>query len=495
MRSPVSPLAALRLRRTVAAAAVAALPSLVAAQEGATPRNAAAGEVDRSESVAREAAVADGRRSSNLIGGLDKTGKIITLALIGGALTVLGTADTDTVEDIGDILQFALPAVAYGTTHLHRDGRGRRDFVKSAGTSALTVILLKESLDKARPNAQGLNSFPSGHTASAFAGASFLNLRYGSRWGAPALVLAGYTGASRIHADKHFLDDVLSGMSISLLANRYFVFPIAEDLRVVPLAGDAGAGLALRWKGSLERWRARSSDVPDPPPQRGFRYQWEFGGTGVDVNDFATSGSGGTISYLFDEANNPTVTARVEFGYTLPKTERQELVVQVAPFEVRDFGTFARDTPFAGTLVPGGVSLRTQYLLYDYRLRYRYLVWWTARVHLHVGAGVSFQDIVATLTWPGGEADIEEGNWAPFAHVDGEVRLGGFKKLRLFAELDAGRSGEDRSIDAALALRYQFHPRWDLGVGTRRIDRTVVTDRLRNHLERDQVVIAIGYSF
>lgn len=56
-------------------------------------------------------------------------------------------------------------------------------------------------------------------------------------------------------------------------------------------------------------------------------------------------------------------------------------------------------------------------------------------------------------------------------------------------------SGEDRSIDAALALRYQFHPRWDLGLGTRRIERTIVTDRLRNRLERDQVVVAIGYSF
>ena len=40
-----------------------------------------------------------------------------------------------------------------------------------------------------------------------------------------------------------------------------------------------------------------------------------------------------------------------------------------------------------------------------------------------------------------GEADIEEGNWIPFAHLDGEVRLGGGSKLRL--QLLGGFFGPD----------------------------------------------------
>ncbi len=487
----------IRLRRTVAAAVASALLSAVAARGAAaeTDPKPADGQLEPSEPGVEESAVPESLSASRLIGGFDKTSKILTFALIGAAVTALETVDTETVEDVGDVLQLALPLAALGATYLADDRQGRRDFLKSTGTSTLSVLLLKEVLEKARPNAEGLNSFPSGHTAAAFSGASFLNLRYGARWGAPALVLAGYTGASRIYAEKHFLDDVISGMSISLLANRYFAFPIAEDLEVVPLAGDEGTGLALRWKGSLQRWKARSFDAPDLQPTRGFRYEWEFGGTTVGVNEFSTSGAGGTISYLFEEANNPTVTGRVEFGYTLPGRERQEVVLQVSPFEVRDFGSFTTDTPFAGTLVPASERLRTQYLLYDYRLRYRYRVRSTPRLRLHAGAGASFQDIVATLTWSSGEADIEEGNWTPFVHFDGEVTLRTGGKLRLFGEVDAGRSAEDRSIDAAIALRYWFHPRWDLGVGTRRIERTIVTDLLRNRLERDQLVVTIAYSF
>ncbi len=443
-----------------------------------------------SEEEARAAAPLDG-----LVGGFDRVSRIATVTLIAGALAVLEGSDTDTTEEIGDVLQYALPAAALGATLVARDGPGRREFWRSFLVSTVTVAALKESLDKARPNAQGLNSFPSGHTAAAFTGASFFNLRYGARWGAPALVLAGYTGASRIYAEKHFLDDVISGMSISLLANRYHVFPIADDLVVVPLIADDSTGISVRYRGALERWRETSFAAGGPPPRRRLRYEWEFGGTHIDSNELATVGSGGAISYLFDEANNPTVTARVEIGYTLSESERQEIVAQISPLDVRDFGSFATDTVFAGTVVPGGEPLRTRYLLYDYRLRYRYRLRSTPAYRLHAGGGLSFQDIVATLTFAGGEADVEEGNWTPFAHLDGEVALSANQRLRLLAEVDAGRSGNDRSLDAALMLRYEIHPRWDLSVGSRRIERTTVTDLIDNQLERDQYVVAVAHRF
>ena len=210
---------------------------------------------------------------------------------------------------------------------------------------------------------------------------------------------------------------------------------------------------------------------------------------------FAAPLASNAFSFLFDEANNPSVTARVEFGYTPPEHQRRELVLQVAPFEVRDFGRFEADTPFAGEIVPAGADLRTEYLLYDYRLRYRYLALAGDRLRIRAGGGLSFQDIVAALLWPDGEAEIQEGNWIPFAHLDAEARFRADHRLRLSLEIDAGRSGEDRSVDGALALRYQVHPRWDLGLGTRRVERTVVTDRLRNRLERRQFVLSIGYSF
>ena len=459
----------------------------------APPATAAASDAPRAEDVA-SASEAEAPTSPGLAGDLDRTSQILTFALIGGAVAVLESADTETVENIGDVLQLALPAAALASTFVARDPQGRRRYWRSLGVSTVTVALLKETLEKARPNARGLNSFPSGHTAAAFTGAGFFNLRYGARWGAPALVLAGYTGASRVYAEKHFLDDVISGMSIGLLANRYHVFPIDEDLAVVPLVDDDATGVAVRYKGSLELWKERSFDAEDRPPPRGFRYEWEFGGTHIDVNELATGGSA-PISYLFDEANNPTVTGRVEIGYVLDDEERQQIVAQIAPLDVRDFGMFASDTVFAGTLVPGGEPLRTRYLLYDYRLRYRHRLSAAGRFRSHVGAGISFQDIVGTIDWPAGEADIEEGNWIPFAHLDGEVALNANRRLRLLAEVDAGRSAEDRSLDAALMLRYEIHPRWDLSVGSRLVERTIETDLLRNRLERDQYVVAVAHRF
>lgn len=424
----------------------------------------------------------------------DEQTKTVTLIVLGGAAGLLAWSDVEQIEEVGDVLQIGLPLAALGRTYAVGDRRGRRDFLFSVGTSTLTVALLKEVVDKARPNALGLNSFPSGHTAGAFSGASFLNLRYGPRWGAPALVLAAYTGASRVRAQKHFLDDVISGMSISLLANRYFTFPIDEDVQVVPVVGDGESAVMVRWRGSGRRWRQRSFGSGNDP-ERGMRYEWEFGASGVDRNDFAAPGgadSPGTgISFLFDETANPTVTARIELGYR-PR-QRQEVVFELAPFEVRDFGRLAADVSLGGTTVPAGEDLRTRFLLHDYRLLYRYRMRPRKRVRVDAGGGISFQDIVAGLSWADGEARVEEGNFIPFAHVDSEIAWS--DRLMLIVEADVGRSGEDRLSDAALALRYRLHPRWDLSGGMRRIERKVVTDQVRNELERNQVVIALAYSF
>ncbi len=433
--------------------------------------------------------------ADGLIGGFDDQSKIVTLAVLGGATALLASGDVERIEEVGDVLQLALPLAALGTTYIARDSRGRRDLLLSLGTSTLAVAVLKEVVEKARPNAEGLNSFPSGHTAAAFSGAGFINLRYGARWGAPTLALAAYTGASRVRAQKHFLDDVISGMSISFLANRFFIFPIAADLQVIPLVEDEATGLLVHWRGAARRWRERSFDGADRPV-RGFRYEWEFGGTGVERNDLSVPGSsagspGSGFSFLFDETNNPTVTARIELGYT-PR-QRHEIVFQLAPFEVRELGRLAIDTPLGGVTVPAGEELRSQFLLYDYRLRYRFLMRPHKRARFHTGVGISFQDIVAGLSWAGGEAAVEEGNFIGFFHLDSEIDL--TDRLRLFFEADVGRSAEDRLVDRAVAVRYRLHPRWDLSGGLRRIERTIVTDQLHNELDRDQVVLALAYRF
>jgi len=59
-----------------------------------------------------------------------------------------------------------------------------------------------------------LQSFPSGHTATAFAAATSILDRRGAGEGIPALALASFVGVARIKADKHHWYDVLAGAAI-----------------------------------------------------------------------------------------------------------------------------------------------------------------------------------------------------------------------------------------------------------------------------------------
>ena len=78
------------------------------------------------------------------------------------------------------------------TIGIAKDREGTWQFVKSFGFGFASVHLLKFANEKLRPDASNPKSFPSGHTFAAFSGASFLNRRYGPKYGIPAFVAAGF---------------------------------------------------------------------------------------------------------------------------------------------------------------------------------------------------------------------------------------------------------------------------------------------------------------
>lgn len=137
--------------------------------------------------------------------------------------------------------------LAFGVTALVReDWDGMWMFAKSVAVSTATVHAIKASVDKWRPNGSNTASFPSGHTQASTTGSAFLDVRYGHDYGIPAYLVAVYTGASRVISQNHFADDVISGASIALLANWYFVSPIDSDLSVSPMFTDSGYGVSVQ---------------------------------------------------------------------------------------------------------------------------------------------------------------------------------------------------------------------------------------------------------
>ncbi|MDW5290337.1 phosphatase PAP2 family protein [Formosa sp. PL04] len=96
-----------------------------------------------------------------------------------------------------------------------------------------TVGVLKSTSNVMRPDGSSNNSFPSGHTATAFMGAEFLYQEYKdvSIWyGVSGYVVAAGTGFFRMYNSRHWLSDVAAGAGIGILSTKiaYWVHPLIK---------------------------------------------------------------------------------------------------------------------------------------------------------------------------------------------------------------------------------------------------------------------------
>ena len=149
----------------------------------------------------------------------------------------------DTLETVGDIGTIILPAIAYGTTFYLHDTEGRDQFYWSFFTNLSVTYALKYSIDKQRPNGED-HSFPSGHTAIAFQGATFIHKRYGWQYGIPAYLGAAFVGYSRVETDNHYVEDVLAGAAIGAISSYYFTNRY-EGMAVTPVVDKDFFGISL----------------------------------------------------------------------------------------------------------------------------------------------------------------------------------------------------------------------------------------------------------
>lgn len=193
--------------------------------------------------------------------GSDKEGKICFASSAKGLIILLmaiifitsfssNSAAAKWFKVYGDIGQIALPVAAAATIAIKWDKEGAIQFAESFGTMEAVTLGLKYTVNEIRPLG-GNHSFPSGHTASAFAGASFLQQRYGWNFGVPAYVAATLVGISRITSHEHHWYDVVAGAAIGVGANLIFTKKYQQNtvaISPVPFAGGAGLMLSYSFK-------------------------------------------------------------------------------------------------------------------------------------------------------------------------------------------------------------------------------------------------------
>lgn len=141
------------------------------------------------------------------------------------------------LEIYGDVGKWAIPGAAAVFSLCCQEEPDKEGFMQ-LGTSVLVTVGivqgLKHAIDRERPNGED-HAFPSGHSAAAFSGASYLHYRYGWQYGTPAYLAASVVGYSRIKADKHFVSDVIAGAAIANLVSFFLVDSINEDVIIIPV--------------------------------------------------------------------------------------------------------------------------------------------------------------------------------------------------------------------------------------------------------------------
>ncbi len=148
----------------------------------------------------------------------------------------------DFVRTAGDVGQIVLPASAVLTTLVLKDGEGFKEFAKAFLVTMGATYGLKAVVHERRPTGTGDDSFPSGHTSSAFGGAGFLQMRYGWTAGIPAYLAAGFVGYSRVEVKAHHVQDVLASAAIGIGSNLIFTTPY-KNVTITPVTGRGLIGI------------------------------------------------------------------------------------------------------------------------------------------------------------------------------------------------------------------------------------------------------------
>jgi len=131
--------------------------------------------------------------------------------------------------EIDNYTQYFGPAMVFGLKLAGVEGRSTwprllASTAMSYGIMAAFVNGIKYTAKEMRPDGSTANSWPSGHTATSFVGATLLHHEYGMTR-SPWYSIAGYgvataTGIMRVLNNRHWVSDVMSGAGIGIMSTE-----------------------------------------------------------------------------------------------------------------------------------------------------------------------------------------------------------------------------------------------------------------------------------
>jgi len=143
-------------------------------------------------------------------------------------------------------VQTGAALVTYGIGRVTDSPRAARigaGIFRAQLVSQATAQVVKAAAGRTRPDGSNSHSFPSGHSASAFATATVLQRELGWKAGIPAYAMAGWVAASRVQMKRHYLSDVIAGATVGVLAGRSVTVGsrnVRFSVDPMPVAGGIG---------------------------------------------------------------------------------------------------------------------------------------------------------------------------------------------------------------------------------------------------------------
>lgn len=144
--------------------------------------------------------------------------------------------------EIDNYIQYAPMIAGYGLDFLgvrsqHRLLDRTILLAMSYATFGIINYAAKSAFCERRPDSNARNSFPSGHTGTAFMGAEFLRREYWhkSKWiGTAGYAVSIAVGYLRLHNDRHWINDVVGGAALGYMSTTfaYWLYPKIFHKRV-----------------------------------------------------------------------------------------------------------------------------------------------------------------------------------------------------------------------------------------------------------------------